>query len=53
MNRLLCVFKFSPDGDMFRTRDDVIAEAVELQAQRVAFVDDRMKSLHGDWEDAL
>lgn len=49
MNRLLDIFKLPPDGDMFRTRDDVIAEAVALQAKRVAFVDDRMKAQHGDW----
>lgn len=47
MNRLLGIFKLSPD-DMFRTRDDVIAEAVVLQAKRFAFVDDRMKAQHGD-----
>ena len=46
MNRLLGIFKLSPD-DMFRTRDDVIAEAVVLQAKRFAFVDDRMKAQHG------
>lgn len=49
MNRLLGVFKLPPDGDMFRTRNDVIAKAVALQAKRVAFVDDRMKARHGDW----
>ena len=42
MNRLLDLFKLSPD-DMFRTRDDVIAEAVALQAKRFAFVDGRTK----------
>lgn len=53
MNRLLGVFKLPPDGDMFRTRNDVIAEAVDRQAKRVAFVDDRMKAQHSDWDDAL
>lgn len=52
MNRLLGVFKLPPDGNMFRTRDDVIAKVVALQAKQVAFVDDRMKAQHGDWEDA-
>ncbi len=53
MNRLLGIFQLPPDGDMFRTRDDVIAEAVALQAKRFAFVDDRMKDQHGDWDDTL
>ena len=44
MNRLLEIFKLPPDGDMFRTRDDMIAKAVALQAERVAFVDDRIKA---------
>ena len=48
MNRLLGLFQLPPDGDMFRTRDDMIAEAVVFQAKRFAFVNDRMKTQHGD-----
>lgn len=48
MNRLLGIFQLPPDVDMFRTRDDVIVEAVVLQAKRFAFVNDRMKAQHGD-----
>lgn len=49
MNRLLDIYKLPHEGDMFRTRDDVIVEAVVLQAKRFAFVDDnRMKAQHGD-----
>ena len=44
MNRLIEIFKLPPDGDMFRTRYDVIAKAAALQAERVAFVDDRIKA---------
>ncbi len=49
MNRMLGIFKLPPDGDMFRTRDDVIAEAVSRREKQFAFVDDnRMKAQHGD-----
>ena len=44
MNRLIEIFKLPPDGDTFRTRYDVIAKAAALQAERVAFVDDRIKA---------
>ena len=38
MDRLLDNFKLPPNGDMFRTRDDVVAEALTRQAKRVAYV---------------
>ena len=53
MNRLLDIFKLPPDGNMFRTRDDVIVEAVARREKRFAFVDDRMKAQHGDEDNAL
>ena len=37
MERLVRLFKLPPDGDMFRTRDDAINEAMALQAKRVAY----------------
>ena len=45
MNRLLDRFNLHPDGDLFRTtqpREDLVAEAIELQAKRVAFVDENL-----------
>ena len=38
LNRLIDTFKLPRDGDMFRTRDEVIAEALDRRARRVAFV---------------
>ena len=37
MERLVRLFKLPPNGDLFRTRDDAINEAVALQAKRVAY----------------
>ena len=38
MSRLLDLHKLPPQGDMFRARDDVIAEALHRQAQKFAYV---------------
>ena len=38
LNRLIDTFKLPRNGDMFRTRDEVIAEALDRRARRVAFV---------------
>ena len=38
LDRLLAAFKLSPHGDMLRSRDEVIAEALTRQAKRVAYV---------------
>ena len=40
MDRLMDSLKLPRHGDMFRSRDDVIAEALLRQARRVAFVGD-------------
>ena len=42
MDRLLVRFNLRPEGDLFRTRKDLIAEAVDRQARRVAFVDESL-----------
>ncbi len=47
VNRLLDRFKLPRNGDMFRSRDDVVAEALARQAERVAFVDDRLAAASG------
>ena len=38
MDRLLGKFDFNPDGDLLQSRQACIAQAVRLQADRVAFV---------------
>ena len=38
LNRLIDTFKLPRNGDMFRTRDEVIAEALARRARKVAFV---------------
>ena len=52
MLRLVQAHKLPPDGDMFRTRDDVIAEALERQARRFAYVGDKPPAARDEWEDA-
>ena len=39
LSRLLDILKLPQQGDLFRTRDDVIAEALRRQAQKFAYVD--------------
>ena len=38
IDRLLYAFKLPLNGDMFRTRDDVVAEALTLQAKKVRYI---------------
>jgi len=38
MSRLLELHKLPPHGDMFRTRSDVVAEALDRQARKFAYV---------------
>ena len=52
MSRLLDIFKLPQQGDMFRARDDVIAEALHRQAQRVAYVGEKPLAGGDVWEDA-
>ncbi len=57
LNRLLEIHKLPPHGDMFRSRADVIAEALARQAQKFAYVAEPPPSAGndswgGDWEDA-
>ena len=51
IDRLIDVFKLPRYGDMFRSRDDVIADALFRQAKKVAFVGDKPPA-EGSWEDA-
>ena len=41
MDRLLAKFDFDPEGDLLQPRQDCIAQAVRLQAERTAFVKER------------
>lgn len=50
MNRLMDIYKLPHNGDMFRSRGEVIADALIRQAKKVAFVD-RPPVAVGDWED--
>ena len=38
LNRLVDMLKLPPNGDMFRSKDEVIAEAVARQAKKVGYV---------------
>ena len=42
MDRLLKQFNLQPEGELFLTREDLIAEAVDRQTKRVAFVDENL-----------
>lgn len=57
VSRLIDVHKLPPHGDMFRTRADVIAEALSRQAQKFAYVAEPLPAAGNnpwsdDWEDA-
>ena len=52
MLRLVNVHKLPPNGDMFRTRADVITEALARQAQKFAYVTEPPPNgPTDDWED--
>ena len=53
MIRLVEVHKLPPNGDMFRTREDVIAEALERQTRKFAYVGEQPPAARDEWEDAL
>lgn len=53
MDRLLDTLKLPPNGDLFRSRDEVIAEALNIQAHKVAYVE-RVSPIGREiWEEAL
>lgn len=50
MDRLLDALKLPRNGDMFRSRDDAIAEALGRQARKAAYVAERPSPYgDGDW----
>ncbi len=44
IERLLDAFKLPRSGDMFRSQDDVISEALMRQAQKVAYTNDKQSA---------
>ena len=52
MSRLVDIHKLPPHGDMFRTRDDVTAEALERQARKFAYVGEKPPAARDEWAPA-
>lgn len=52
MARLVEAHKLPPNGDMFRSRDDVIAEALERQARKFAYVGEKPPAGRDEWDAA-
>ena len=53
MSRLVDIHKLPPNGDMFRSRTDVIAEALDRQAQKFAYKSNNLGSSPDEWEGEL
>ena len=51
MGRLLDSFHIPHQGDLFRSRDEVLADAIERQAKKIAYVDKRLPVYNEAWED--
>jgi uncharacterized protein (DUF488 family) len=50
MDRLIGILRLPPNGDMFRSRADVIADAVTRQARKVAYVGEQNPVGDDYWE---
>ena len=50
MDRLLDHFKLPKNGDMLRSRIDVIADALARQAKKVAYVGEKVSTTRDNWE---
>ena len=50
MSRLLDLHKLPPHGDMFRSRSDVISEALTRQANKFAYVTSDLPAVNDGWE---
>ena len=53
MDRLMDIFKLPHNGDLFRSRDEVIADVLTRQAKRVGYVGKTPLADDDDWEDAF
>ena len=47
MDRLINIFKLPHNGDLFRSRDEVIADAVARQSRKMAYVAEERAPYHG------
>ena len=50
MSRLLDLHKLPPHGDMFRSRSDVISEALTRQANKFAYITSDLPAVNDGWE---
>ena len=50
MLRLVEIHKLPPNGDMFRTPTDVIAEALTRQAHKYAYLSEKLTIAANEWE---
>ena len=50
MERLMDLFKLPHNGDLFRSREEVIADALVRQAKRVAYVGQKPASQPDEWD---
>ena len=50
MERLMDLFKLPHNGDLFRSREEVIADALVRQTKRVAYVGQKPASQPDDWD---
>ena len=50
MDRLMDLFKLPRNGDMFRSRIDVVADALTRQAKKVAYVGEKISTISDDLE---
>ena len=53
MDRLLDSFKLPRNGDMFRDRDETVAEALARQVKKVAYVGAKPPTRSDDWDDTF
>ena len=50
MGRLLDSFNLPHNGDLFRSPDEVLADAIARQAKKIAYVGNRQPAYKEDWE---
>ena len=50
IERLMNLLKLPPNGDMFRSRDDTIKEALAIQAKKVAYVNENTSTVRHSQE---
>ena len=53
MNRLMGVLKLPPNGDLFRSRGDVLADALTIQEKKVAYVGEKPPKGDPEWWDGF